>query len=205
MRRLALTNNRNGTSKMATQSMPQNHRPRKTIRPIRVDGDIAYVTLTQGYEAIIDAADLHLIDDWNWTASISEWHVCAYRRRHKSLGRPSYFPMHRQILQAPIGVEVDHIDGNALNNTRRNLRIATSQENKRNRRRNKNNTTGFKGVTYDKSRNTYNASMMVDRKRVSLGRYASPTEAYQAYIEAASSKFGEFFNDGSSRAIRETP
>lgn len=106
---------------------------------------------------------------------------------------------HRMIYQIANSIEVlsddiqiDHIDSNRLNNNPLNLRMATNQENQRNVRIQKNNTTGYKGVTYEKDRNKWKASIFDGNKRINLGRFNTPEDAHLAYSTKASELFGEF-------------
>jgi hypothetical protein len=155
------------------------------IRPIRICGDVAYVTLTQGYEAIIDAADVPLVDGHNWHAMKCENTV--YGRNKSS--KLSVL-LHRLIMKAPLGLEVDHRDGDGLNNRRRNMRIATHSQNMHNTRRNKNNTSGFKGVDF--SFGKWRARIKIKGKKKHLGMFASPEEAHAAYCTASRELHGEF-------------
>ena len=88
--------------------------------------------------------------------------------------------------------EVDHKDLNGLHNWIGNLRDATSAKNKYNRGRNRNNTSGYKGVTFDNRRKKWIAQIMVDRKHLHLGQFDTPESAHAAYVEAAQKHFGEF-------------
>lgn len=87
---------------------------------------------------------------------------------------------------------VDHIDGESLNNRIENLRDAGASGNARNKSHSKNNTSGYKGVTYDKRRSKWVAQIMVDRKHLHVGQFDCPEKAHAAYIEAARKHFGEF-------------
>jgi len=98
--------------------------------------------------------------------------------------------MHILITGYKIGRRVDHINGNGLDNRRSNLRIATSQQNNRNRKICNLNTSGFKGVRLD--RNKWRADIRIDGKRKNLGRFVNPEAAAAAYDEAARKYFGEF-------------
>jgi hypothetical protein len=134
-----------------------------SIRPIRVDGDVAYVPLTKGYVAVIDALDVHLVERWNWGAKQDARTVYA-KRGFKCGGRQHSLLIHRVILEAPAGVEVDHINGNGLDNRRSNLRLATKSQNMQNMRLSRINTSGFKGVCWDKDRGKWRAHITLDRK-----------------------------------------
>ena len=105
------------------------------------------------------------------------------------------YRVHRLIFlhqHGYIPVEIDHRDGNGENNRIENLRPATSSENKWNRGTNKNNTSGYKGVTWDKRRSKWVAQIVIDRKHKALGQFDNAKEAHEAYKEAAALYFGEF-------------
>ncbi len=89
---------------------------------------------------------------------------------------------------------VDHIDNNTLNNNLVNLRYATTQENARNSKLSISNTSGFKGVTFDKSRNKYAAQITIDGIKVNLGRFDTIDEAKNARIAKANIVFGIYKN-----------
>jgi hypothetical protein len=160
------------------------------IRPIRIEGDVAYVTLTRGYEAIIDASDVPLVEGVNWYATISRGTVYAVAK----LPRPQRGNkrMHRAIMNTPSKMETDHIDGDGLNNRRSNLRIATTSENQRNRGLSANNTSGFKGVTWDKSAAKWKAQIKLNYVQKSLGNFDTPEAAHAAYVAASEKMHGEF-------------
>lgn len=90
------------------------------------------------------------------------------------------------------GTVVDHINGNVLDNRKCNLRVCTVAENIRNSRMKKTNTTGYKGVTYNKGRNKYIAQICVNRKQMNLGYFDTPEEAHAAYCKASEKYHGEF-------------
>ena len=91
---------------------------------------------------------------------------------------------HREILNCPAELTVDHIDGNGLNNYLSNLRIVTQKENSRNCRQNINNTSGITGVSYLRDRNRWFAQIKVDYKTINLGRFKTKEEAILARKEA---------------------
>lgn len=92
----------------------------------------------------------------------------------------------------PENISVDHIDGDGLNNRWANLRLATCSQNCGNARLPKNNTSGFKGVSYVKAICRYHAYITVNRRRTNLGFFDTPEEAAAAYKTAAQKHFGEF-------------
>ena len=89
---------------------------------------------------------------------------------------------------------IDHIDNDKLNNNISNLRWATNQENQRNAKLRKDNTSGTKGVTFDKSKNRWKAQIQIDGIINHLGYYLSLEEAKQARITKANIAFGAFTN-----------
>lgn len=161
------------------------------VRPIRIEGDTAYVTLTRGYEAIIDAADIPLVEGWNWTAFVTTWTVYAMRWQ-PSGSKQSSLKLHRVIMDAPRGVKVDHINSNGLDNRRANLRLATDSENARNSRRRSDNTSGFKGVTRCKESRRWIAQISDRGGSRHIGRFDTPEAAHAAYLEAAARIYGDF-------------
>lgn len=74
---------------------------------------------------------------------------------------------------------VDHINGDTLDNRKINLRIVNSSENSLNRTSlNSNNTSGYHGVSYDKTNNCYRAYVQINKKRKFLGTFKTDKEAY---------------------------
>ena len=92
--------------------------------------------------------------------------------------------------------EIDHINSNPSDNRLENLREATSAENKANSRLRKNNTTGYKGVSFIKSRRRWVAQIAFNKSYRHLGYFNNPRSAYRAYCQAAKDTFGEFVNLG---------
>lgn len=80
--------------------------------------------------------------------------------------------------------EIDHIDGDSLNNRISNLRLATRRENSRNLKLNRANSSGFNGVSFCRSRNKWLAQIGVNGKTINLGRYDSLIDAVAARIRA---------------------
>lgn len=93
---------------------------------------------------------------------------------------------------------IDHIDGNKSNNCIDNLREASNRENKQNGKIQANNTSGYKGVSFEKCSGKYKAYIRVEGRLKNLGRYNTAEEASIMYKQAAVTYFGEFYNEGTS-------
>lgn len=93
--------------------------------------------------------------------------------------------IHRLILNPDKNIEIDHIDGNRLNNQRSNLRLATSSQNKCNRGPRKDCVSGYKGVSWHKQNKKWTARIMGDGKYRYLGLFLNIQDAVNAYNQAA--------------------
>jgi hypothetical protein len=164
----------------------------RLIRPIRIDGNLAYVPLTKGYEAIIDASDVALVSQWLWYAQISKRTVYAIADNFDENGRRQTLRMHRLVTAPPADMQIDHINGDGLDNRRANLRVVTLAENSRNQRLAKNSTSGFKGVTWHKCKSKWIARIVLNRKTIHLGYFSTPEAAYEAYSKASIELHGQY-------------
>lgn len=151
------------------------------------------IELTQGQVAIVDDEDYEYLSQWKWHLH-NAYGGGMYARRSSSPPNKSSIYMHRVIMKAKKENLVDHIDGNGLNNLRGNLRLCNHAENSRNRKKNKNNTVGYKGVSFDKSHNIFRVDISVEGKRVFVGNYKKQEEAALAYDKKAKELYGEFAN-----------
>ena len=105
------------------------------------------VPLTHGKVAIIDEQDAERVLRYNWFV-MGDRNIYAAADIQNPDGKHELWMLHRFILQPPLGVQVDHRDGDGLNNCRSNLRLASRNQNTQNLRRPKNNKSGFKGVSW---------------------------------------------------------
>lgn len=143
-----------------------------------------------------------LVDDEDYeTLSEHKWYVMAPKRSRvcyattslpRSLGG-ARVTMHVMLLGRRDGLQVDHVDGNGLNNQRANLRFATRGQNRANAPAPRSNRSGFKGVAvYPGKPNPYRAFACVSGKTVYLGSFPTPELAHVRYLEEARRIYGAF-------------
>lgn len=139
---------------------------------------------------IIDEEDFKIIKGYKWFAHKNKTRIYVDASKNGKMIR-----MHRLIMNAKPYEQVDHINGNCLDNRKVNLRLCSNKENTRNRTRlNKNNTSGFKGVSWYKWYNKWLAQIKVDYKTKTLGYFESKEDAAKAYNKAAKKYFNKFAN-----------
>lgn len=137
----------------------------------------------------IDDEDYDKVSAYKWHTKKSRPNSGIYIRRRA--GQRS-ISLTSCILGVDPSIIIDHIDGNTLNNKKSNLRITTNTNNVRNQRKHLNSTSGYKGVTWDKSHNKWMAQIRVSHKNYFIGYYDDPLSAHNAYFERAKKDFGEY-------------
>lgn len=138
-----------------------------------------------GDVAFVDKEDIPFIEQCYWGHDV---HGYLHGRINGKLAR-----LHRHLLGFPNGV-IDHINRNKLDNRKENLRVGTQKGNSRNLSIAKNNKTGVTGIyrTTDTKNNKWKAEIMVDRKKINLGRYETLEEAKEVRKKAEIKYFGEY-------------
>ena len=146
------------------------------------------IPLSKGQFATVD-------DEWFDYLSQWKWHINAYGYAVRKEGprlRQRTILMHRVIMAAPKGLQVDHKDNNPLNNQLANLRLATNAENNRNKPARPGGSSQYKGVSWEPRTRMWVAQIAVNGRKTQLGRFFSEVNAAKAYDEAARQYFGEF-------------
>ncbi len=145
------------------------------------------IPLTNGSDfARVDDVDYAFLMQWRWRRNNKGYAV----RDEIINGKRVTFNMHRIILNAQRGQYVDHIDNDTLNNCRANLRLCTQSQNQANRRKHRNNTSGYKGVTRRGDR--WHARIEVRGRVIHLGYHDSAERASRVYDHAAMRFFGAY-------------
>lgn len=154
------------------------------------------IPLTQGLVALVSDWRYEYLIQWNWTAfkSTKSTTIYAVRRENQGNKRIRIF-MHREIMNAPTDMEVDHKDGDGLNNQDENLRIATHQQNGRNRKVFKNNKSGCPGVIWSNEAQKWRAYITVNGKQINLKCFSDISDAIDARKRAEKQYFGEFVRE----------
>lgn len=146
------------------------------------------IKLTQGKIAIVDDEDFERINKIKWSAS--KYNKNLFRAIGKIKGKRVI--MSRMIMNNPKGYLIDHIDRNALNNKKSNLRLCNHSQNAINSTKNKNNTSGFKGVWWNKNSEVWQSAIMHKNKRYRLGSFEKKIDAVNSYNNKAKQLFREF-------------
>jgi hypothetical protein len=150
------------------------------------------IQLTKGHVARVDDADFEELSKFRWVALAVRNVVYAVRRFKRDDGKWGTEYMHRRVTDAPSGVLVDHIDGDGLNNTRSNLRLATNAQNQANSRSRTNGPSGFRGVHWNKQVGKWHSNITVAGRTTTVGWFTCPVEAAKARDASALELHGEF-------------
>lgn len=146
------------------------------------------IPLDDDHFTIVDDADFEMLSAYTW-------------RLLKSRNKGGYactgpgvdtVLMHRLIMQAPPDKQVDHINGNRLDNRRENLRLVTNSQNNMNQKKQDGTSSQYKGVSWDKSKQKWSSKIMLNGRTVNLGRYDDELLAAHVYDAAARYMFKEY-------------
>jgi hypothetical protein len=147
------------------------------------------IPLTQGKFAIVDDTDFEELNQFKWCAVELNHHFYATRMIEKSKNPKKNEFMHRRLLPPPNNLEIDHINGNGLDNRRENLRIVTHRQNMQNLHISK--SSKYPGVTWDKRGKKWTAQIWIKGKLINLGSFKEETNAAAVYNIACQEKIGD--------------
>ena len=139
--------------------------------------------------ALVDDEDFDSLSRHKWSASKPQNVIYAIRSVIHG-GKRTTVRMHSEILSGT-GKAIDHIDGNGLNNTKANLRFCSNSQNLMNIKAGRG-TSKLKGVSWHKRSGMWRATIVVNKRQISLGYFHCEQEAGRAYDDAAVFYFGEF-------------
>jgi hypothetical protein len=148
------------------------------------------IPLTKGRMAIVDDQDFEWLSTYKWYFNSQKGYAATPKKMQD--GTTKTISMQREIMNTPAGMETDHINGNKLDNRRENLRVATHTQNQSNRGKQKNNTSGFKGVILLNGK--WYRQIKYKWKNYHGGPFNTPEEAAADYDRAALELHGEFSN-----------
>ena len=149
------------------------------------------IKLTQGKYALIDDKDFDNLSTMSWQVHKLGNNYYAYHCSNIK-GKTKNIKMHRYLLNYPTGMDIDHINGNGLDNRRENLRICTRSENLRNSKLRNNNTSGYKGVSWSKMRKKWIVQIRFDNKSKCLGFYSDKIRAAHIYDLVSLDYYGDY-------------
>lgn len=149
------------------------------------------ISLNDGLEVLIDDEDYSLVSEFKWYGGKADQARDNWYAQAHALGKTIY--MHRLLLGAEPGQQLDHIDRNGLNNQKSNLRICTQRQNNAAIPGVKS-STGFRGVEFSpqNNRNRYRACLYHQQRRVHLGYFPTAVAAAKHRDNAAREVYGEF-------------
>jgi hypothetical protein len=167
--------------------------PLLAFRRLRFGYPFRKIPLTEGKFTIVDPADFYRLNSFYWLTCGRNDNLYAARLIRTPTGRLNTILMHKEILDAPPGLLVDHINTDSLDNRRANLRLATHSQNSCNSRRDKSNTySRYRGVSFSKRKQKWFAAIRADDRKLWLGYFDNELDAALAYDAAAKKCHGEF-------------
>jgi hypothetical protein len=167
--------------------------PLLTYRLLRFGYSFRRIPLGESKYTIVDPQDFYRFNIFNWCLRETETNTYAIRQISCPKNKARIVSLHREIMNNPDGLLVDHANGDGLDNRRTNLRLATHSQNQFNKRKTKSKTSSrFIGVYFEKRKNRWMARIHYHGKRIWLGSFKSESDAALAYDKAALEYHKEF-------------
>lgn len=156
-----------------------------------IKGDVVWITLTRGFKTQIDLADWPEVQKCRWLTCTSKTSG-PYAVHHKRTRPALTATLLQRFLTGGESDDVDHANGDGLNNRRYNLRPCSRAQNQANAQRSSRNTSGYKGVSWHKGGGSWRAYIRIRGRLKSLGSFSDPVDAAKAYDTAAVAEHGIF-------------
>jgi len=151
------------------------------------------IQLTQGKVALVDDDDFEYLNQFKWNAQ-KDGNKFYAKRMITINGKRTAQLMHVVIMgDNPLKLDIDHKDGDGVNNQKSNLRLCTHQQNMMNRRLGINSSSKYKGVHYSNVRQKWQSRIQTEGRRISLGFFNNKEDAARAYDVTAVKYHGDFF------------
>ena len=141
------------------------------------------IKLTQGKVTLVDDDNFEDLNKHRWFAR-KDYNTFYVLRQSSTKGgyKQKTILMHRVIMTPPKHLQIDHIDGNGLNNQKSNLRIVTTRQNKQNAHIKT--SSKYPGVVWNKVSKKWQANIRIGNQKRYLGLFEKEEDAYAAYLVA---------------------
>jgi hypothetical protein len=148
-----------------------------------------------GVDVLIDDEDFERVNAIKWHPFGKGDRIYfgkTYRHNNCGIITHTSLLLHRFIIDVPANMQVDHVNGNTLDNRKVNLRICSRMQNNRNVRLRYNSTSGFKGASFSKKKQKWESRICANHRKYFLGYFDTAEKAHQAYCKASEKLHEEF-------------
>jgi hypothetical protein len=154
-----------------------------------------YLELTKNKKTLVDDNDFDFLNQWSWYWVGKRGSKYGYAERTQRIrGRQTHIKLHRLLANAKKGEQVDHINGDSLDNRRENLRLCSQSQNNANRKILTTNKSGYRGVSWSNHAKKWRTVFKVNSEQRHLGYFDNIRDAAKAYNLEAKKYFGDFAN-----------